>query len=355
MEIQRNISLKPYNTFALEAKAAGFCTVSTVEEIQTLVAQEREQKKFPSLFILGGGSNILFTANVEALVVKIALKGTTILHETATTLDVEIAAGEEWDSAVQNAVTQNWGGLENLSLIPGSVGAAPVQNIGAYGVELQNVLVSVRGIMRSTGEKRELSCEECSFGYRDSIFKRDLREKFIITSVVLRLQKNPTTVSDLAISYGALTEEIERLFLGVRREDYTIQHVRSAVCSVRRSKLPNPAVIGNAGSFFKNPTVPYEIYNRIKSTYPEVPSFPVSEKLVKIPAGWMIERCDWKGKHLTPSSDAAVHDKQALVLVNHGAARGEEILELSRQIQASVYEHFGVTLETEVNIFPSIR
>ncbi|MBL7993190.1 MAG: UDP-N-acetylmuramate dehydrogenase [Candidatus Kapabacteria bacterium] len=351
MEIQRNISLKPYNTFALEAKAAGFCTVSTVEEIQTLLAQEREQKKFPSLFILGGGSNILFTANVEALVVKIALKGTTILHETATTLDVEIAAGEEWDNAVQNAVTQNWGGLENLSLIPGSVGAAPVQNIGAYGVELQNVLVSVRGIMRSTGEKRELSCEECFFGYRDSIFKRDLREKFIITSVVLRLQKNPTTVSELSVSYGALAEEIERLFLGVRREDYTIQHVRSAVCSVRRSKLPNPAVIGNAGSFFKNPTVPHEIYNRIKSTYPEVPSFPVSENLVKIPAGWMIERCGWKGKRLMPASDAAVHDKQALVLVNHGAATGEEILELSRQIQSSVQEHFGVALETEVNIF----
>ncbi len=350
MEIQRNISLKPYNTFALEAKAAGFSTVSTVEEIQDLLAQERERKEFSSLLILGGGSNILFTTNVKALVIKIALKGTTILHETATTLDVEVAAGEEWDSVVQNAVIQNWGGLENLSLIPGSVGAAPVQNIGAYGIELQNVLVSVRGVMRSTGEKREFSRDECSFGYRDSIFKRDLREKFIITSVVLRLQKNPTSASDLAISYGALEEEIERLFPGVRREDYTVQHVRSAVCSVRRSKLPNPAVIGNAGSFFKNPTVPREIYNRIKSSYPEVPSFSVSDNLVKIPAGWMIERCGWKGKRLMPNSDAAVHDKQALVLVNYGAATGDEILELSRQIQTSVHEHFGVALETEVNI-----
>lgn len=352
MEIQRNISLKPHNTFGIDAKASGFCRVATIEELQYLLAQEREQQEFPFILILGGGSNILFTDNVNGLVVKIALQGIHILHETATTLDIEVAAGEYWDSVVQYAVAQNWGGLENLSLIPGSVGAAPVQNIGAYGVELQNVIVSVQGILRSTGERRTFSREECEFGYRDSIFKRDLREKFIITSIVLRLRKNPTTAStnDLNISYGALAEETARLFPNIKAQDYTIRHVRESVCAIRRAKLPDPAVIGNAGSFFKNPTVPMETFHRIKSSYPEIPSFPAGEDAVKIPAAWIIERCGWKGKRLTPTSDAAVHDKQALVLINYGAATGIEILELSQQIRASVKERFAIDLETEVNV-----
>jgi UDP-N-acetylmuramate dehydrogenase len=246
-------------------------------------------------------------------------------------------------------VAENWGGLENLSLIPGSVGAAPVQNIGAYGVELQNVLVSVQAVERSTGEIRIFSKEECSFGYRDSIFKREDGKEYIITSVVLRLRKNPT-VHDLNTSYGALRQEIVRLFPSTKAEEYTIAHVRAAVCATRQAKLPNPAIIGNAGSFFKNPTVPLEIYTRIKSTYSQAPSFPVSAEAVKIPAGWMIEECGWRGKHLSATSDAAVHDKQALVLVNHGKASGAEILELSQHIQASVEERFGIRLETEVNI-----
>jgi UDP-N-acetylmuramate dehydrogenase len=349
MEIQHNISLQPYNTFAIDAKADGFCTVATVEELQDILAQERQQREFPFMFILGGGSNILFTKDVGGLVVKMALRGTTIIRETATTLDVEVAAGENWDSVVQNAVTENWGGLENLSLIPGSVGAAPVQNIGAYGVELQNVLVSVQAVERSTGEIRIFSKEECSFGYRDSVFKREEGKEYIITSVVLRLRKNPTA-HDLNTSYGALRQEIVRLFPSTKAEEYTINHVRAAVCATRQAKLPNPAIIGNAGSFFKNPTVPVETYTRIKSTYPQAPSFPVSEETVKIPAGWMIEECGWRGKHLSATSDAAVHDKQALVLVNHGKASGAEILELSQQIRASVEERFGIALETEVNI-----
>lgn len=348
MNIQRNVSLKQYNTFGIDVQAFSFCTIASIEELQRIVVEE--QKKFPSISILGGGSNILLTRDIHALVVRIGLKGIAVVREDEGTLDIEVRAGENWDTFVQHAVRHNWGGIENLSLIPGSVGAAPVQNIGAYGVELKNLILRVQGVMRSSGEIVSLSQEECGFGYRDSVFKRELRDAFIITSVVVRLRKQPSGAS-LQIQYGTLRQELERLFPAISSDLYTIHHVREAVCAIRRSKLPSPDMIGNAGSFFKNPEISLESYHRIKKTYPDVPSFPANTASVKIPAAWLIEKCGWKGKRLSPTSDAAVHDKQALVLVNHGTATGKEILELSGQISLSVQERFGIGLETEVNIW----
>jgi UDP-N-acetylmuramate dehydrogenase len=347
MIIQHNISLKSYNTFGIAATANAFCSVTSMDDLEYLFSHDHLNT--PNALILGGGSNILLTKNLDALVVKIALKGINIIREDTNTVTIEVAAGELWDDVVQYAVSKNWCGLENLSLIPGSMGAAPVQNIGAYSVELKDVIVCVKGMMRSTGELREISALECAFAYRDSIFKRDLRDQYVITSVVMRLLKNPR-VQNLHLEYGALRQELRQLFPTAKPDEYTIAHVREAVCQIRRSKLPDPAIIGNAGSFFKNPEVPFDHYTRIKSQYSDVPFFPAHQaNTVKIPAGWMIEQCAWKGKHLAPNSDAAVHDKQALVLVNHGTADGMEILELSQKIRASVEERFGIRLEMEVN------
>ncbi len=346
MIIQHNISLKPYNTFGIAATANAFCTVTSMDDLDYLF--QHHPLNAPNTHILGGGSNILLTQNLDALVVQLSLKGITIIREDTETVDIEVAAGERWDDVVQYAVSQNWGGIENLSLIPGSAGAAPVQNIGAYGVELRNVVVCVKGMMRQTGEMREISARECAFAYRDSIFKHDLRDAYVITSVVMRLVKSPGA-HDLHCDYGALRQELAQLFPTTKSDEYTVSHVREAVCAIRRSKLPDPAIIGNAGSFFKNPEVSSEEFARIKSVYPNVPFFPAKANTVKIPAGWMIEQCAWKGKRLSLDSDAAVHDKQALVLVNHGTANGSDILALAEKIRTSVEERFGVRLEMEVN------
>lgn len=348
MTILRNYSLKQHNTFGLEAKANAFCRAETLPELQEIL--HGEAPNFQQIRVLGGGSNILLTQHLDALVINIALKGIAILHETTETIDVEVQAGEIWDEWVQYAVGHNWGGVENLSLIPGSVGAAPVQNIGAYGVELQDTILAVKGIQRSSEEMLTMTKEQCRFGYRDSIFKQSLREQIIITSVVMRLKKNPQP-KDLHTHYGAIEQEIRRIYPALQIHERSIYHVREAVCAIRRSKLPNPAQIGNAGSFFKNPEIPLSQYQAIKQQYPEAPSFPVSEQVIKLPAAWLIEQCGWKGKRLHASSDAAVHDKQALVLVNYGAAKGEELLELSRQIQQDVQERFGVVLSPEVNVW----
>ncbi|MCS6807251.1 MAG: UDP-N-acetylmuramate dehydrogenase [Bacteroidota bacterium] len=346
--IRWNYSLQPHNTFGLHAFARAFAYARSIDELQMLLSVQAP--KFATTKILGGGSNIVLTGDLDALVIKIALQGITVLEESATTLDIEIAAGEEWDTIVRYAVQRNWGGIENLSCIPGTVGAAPVQNIGAYGVELCEYVRTVKCIARSTGEIFELSNAECLFGYRDSIFKHALREEAIITSLVLRLRKNPQ-LGDLRLHYGTVEQELHSLFPHVSRNSYTIRHVREAVSSIRRSKLPDPTTVGNAGSFFKNPDIPLEHYRLLQARYPEIPGFILSGTRVKVPAAWMIEQCGWKGKRLHAHSDAAVHDRQSLVLVNYGRAHGKEIVELSQQIQQSVRERFGIDLVPEVNIW----
>ncbi len=343
MILQHNYPLKPHNTFALDVFAEQFVSISSEEELREVFRSEQGARP---VFVLGGGSNVLFTQNVQGLVCKIALTGIRIVRETAETLDVECAAGEGWDDVVRTAVQQNWGGIENLSLIPGSIGAAPVQNIGAYGVELKDVLVSVQGMMRDTGEMRTLTQEECKFGYRDSIFKRDLRNKFVITSVMMRLRKNPTA-NNLHTSYGAIREELTKLFPETPHESYTVHHVSEAVRSIRRSKLPDPAVLGNAGSFFKNPEVSRNVYERLHAEHPAMPVFVLDSGKVKIPAAWLIEQTGWKGRK---DGDAGMHAQQALVLVNYGNATGQDLVRLSERVRADVFAKFALQLETEVNI-----
>jgi UDP-N-acetylmuramate dehydrogenase len=343
MIIEHNISLKPHNTFGLESYAAAFVRVTTTDELRAALMAGRDFKR---VLVLGGGSNMLLTQDVDGLVIKIELRGMNIIHETASTLDVECAAGEVWDDVVQRAVEQNWCGIENLSLIPGSIGASPVQNIGAYGVELKDVLLSVQGMMRDSGEMRTFTKQECAFGYRDSIFKRELSNRFVITSVTMRLRKNPTA-ADLNTSYGAIREEIAILRPNANTDEYTVHDVSEAVRRIRHSKLPDPAVLGNAGSFFKNPEVSRDVYERVHAQFPAVPAFMLDSGLVKIPAGWLIEQVAWKGKRV---GDAGMHAQQALVLVNYGNATGQELVRVAGEARAAVQEKFGIELETEVNI-----
>jgi UDP-N-acetylmuramate dehydrogenase len=356
MTIEHNYSLQEHNTFGIAALAAAFCEPANLDDIRAALRwhHSMEHKENERLLVLGGGSNMLFTSeHIEGFVMKIALRGVEVVRDDAHTVELDVAAGESWDAFVEYAVSQHWCGVENLSLIPGTVGAAPVQNIGAYGVELKDVVVSVQAIIRDTGEERTFTLAECAFGYRDSVFKRYLCDRCIITSVRMRLRKG-VRGEHLNTGYGALREETARIYPAVPPEAYTVRQIREAVCTIRRSKLPDPRVIGNAGSFFKNPEVAFTVYQRIVSEYPAVPAFMLDSGLVKIPAGWLIEQCDWKGKRLEDSygrlSDAGVHDKQALVLVNHGAAKGAEILALADAVCASVRERFGVNLETEVNV-----
>jgi UDP-N-acetylmuramate dehydrogenase len=343
MTIEHNISLKPHNTFGLDIRAMALVRVRTLEELRIALVMGRDFKR---VLVLGGGSNMLLTQDIDGLVIKIELCGITITHETASNLDLECAAGEVWDDMVQKAVEQNWCGIENLSLIPGCIGAAPVQNIGAYGVELKDVLVSVQGMMRDSGEIRTFTQQECAFGYRDSIFKRELKDHIIITSVTMRLRKNPTA-QDLNTSYGAIQQEIAAARPTATSDKYTLQDVSEAVRRIRQSKLPDPAVLGNAGSFFKNPEVLRDVYERIQTQFPAAPAFMLDSGLVKIPAGWLIEQCGWKGRRI---GDAGMHTQQALVLVNYGNATGQDLVRVAGEVRASVQEKFGIRLETEVNI-----
>lgn len=336
--VQENTSLRKLNTFRLSARARHFVELTSLEAMEELIAHPVFRGS--SRTILGGGSNVLFTKDVDGLVIKSAIAGRRILEESDDEVVVEVGAGEGWHALVLHCVERNWGGIENLSLIPGSVGAAPIQNIGAYGVELESVLEWVEGVELPTGRKRRLTPSECQFGYRDSIFKRSLRENFFISSVTLRLTKRNHR---LVTQYASLNQMLTTKKITAP----TIGDISSAVIEIRRSKLPDPAVIGNAGSFFKNPTVAATVFDALKKSFPGIPSYPAENQSVKIPAGWLIEQCGWKGKRF---GDAGVHEKQALVLVNYGQASGEEILRLSEQIQVDVLKKFGVTLITEVNI-----
>jgi UDP-N-acetylmuramate dehydrogenase len=330
----KNINLKHFTTFGVSAIATHFASFSSEEEARTLTKNNTEE-----LLILGGGSNLLLTKDFKGLVLKNEIKGIT-LHETnENSVVLKVGAGEVWHEFVLNTIAQGYYGIENMSLIPGSVGASPMQNIGAYGVEIKDVFEKLEALEIQTGKIHTFSKEACAFGYRESIFKRALKGKFIITQVFFRLSLH----KKVSTHYGAIESEL--LKQGVSNP--TSKDVSNAVIAIRSSKLPNPKELGNAGSFFKNPVVNIEIYNKIKEKYTDAPSYPIDEKTVKVPAGWLIEAAGWKGKKI---GECGVHKNQALVLVNYGGATGNEIYNLSSEIIEDIERKFSITLEREVNI-----
>lgn len=332
MTIQENKSLKNHNTFGIDAKAKRFVEATKLNDLQKLVRTEKD------FFVLGGGSNLLLTRDIEKLVVHINLKGISIAQEDRQYIYITAMAGENWHEFVTYCVSKNYGGLENLSLIPGNVGTSPIQNIGAYGVELKDVFESLEALEIKTGELRKFYLDDCKFGYRDSVFKNELKGEYIIVNVTFKLTKEQ---HQLNISYGAIKEHL-------KSGEPTIQEIADAVIKIRSSKLPDPKVIGNSGSFFKNPIISVALFLVLKKKYPEIPNYPVSDTLVKIPAGWLIDQLGFKGKKF---GSCGVYEKQALVLVNYGNATGKEVLDLSLHIKKQVKDHFGIELETEVNVF----
>lgn len=335
MKIQENISLKPFTTFGIDKKAKFFTTVETLDELKATLLAAKE-KQLP-VFILGGGSNILLTRDIDGLVIKLEIKGIHLVKEEGDQLWVEVGAGEMWHELVLHSIAQDWAGLENLSLIPGTVGASPMQNIGAYGVEIKDVFDRLQAMHRETLEMQSFDAEACQFGYRESVFKQTFKDQYVITSVTFRLSKTP----NFHLEYGAIREVLADNGI----DQPSIRAISDAVIQIRQSKLPDPKEIGNAGSFFKNPTIPNAQFDALKASYPSIPGYPSAEG-VKVAAGWLIEQTGWKGKRI---GEVGVHAKQALVLVNYGGGTGEEIKKLSEQIQASVYDKFGIQLQAEVN------
>ena len=338
INVEKNISLLPYNTFGIQVNARFFCKIGTVAQLQELIGSSL-YKKEPRL-ILGGGSNILFTKDFQGLVVHVEMMGIETLMETDERILIKVGAGESWHDFVMHCVNRDWGGIENLSLIPGTVGAAPIQNIGAYGIEIANVIERVEGVDASTGLVRLFEKDECRFEYRQSAFKLELKEKIFISSVTLTLTKKNHRFD---IHYGAIRDTLQQH----RVDEVTVKKISDAVIQIRQSKLPDYRKVGNAGSFFKNPTMTKERLQQLQKNYPQVPFYPSDNQNVKVPAGWLIEQCGWKGKR---TNNIGVHALQALVLVNYGGGTGEEILQLAEQIQSSVKEKFDVHLTPEVNI-----
>jgi UDP-N-acetylmuramate dehydrogenase len=336
VQIEKNKSLKAFNTFGIEARAPYFCEVSSVEDVQEVLQQEH-LRSMP-LLILGGGSNVLFTRDPEGLVLLNRIRGVQQQQEDAEHAWVRVGGGENWHDFVLYTIAQGWGGLENLSLIPGTVGAAPMQNIGAYGVEIKDTFSQLEAVDRSNGQIRTFSGEECEFGYRSSIFKTRAKDQYVITSVTFKLHK----IHRFTTTYGDIQKTLDEL--GIR--DLSIKAISEAVIRIRQSKLPDPRQIGNAGSFFKNPVISRQLFDELQQEFPNMPHYPQEEGWVKVPAGWLIEQCGWKGHR---RGQLGVHDRQALVLVNHGGARGSDIKQLAQDIQASVEEKFRIPLETEVN------
>lgn len=331
--MQKNISLQPYNTFGIDANAQRFQAITSVEELKETLKLEQ-----PSL-ILGSGSNILLTNDVKGLVLKNEIFGIEIISENKREAIVRFGAGENWHQAVCWALDQNLGGIENLSLIPGTIGAAPIQNIGAYGVELQQVFVELEAVYLKSGRRKIFKGEDCKFGYRDSVFKRRLKGKVFITSVTLRLTKQHT----LNLKYGAINTTLKEN--GIQKPD--IRDVSKAVIQIRQSKLPDPAKLGNSGSFFKNPEISVKQFKALQHKFPAIVFYELPDNKVKVPAGWLIEQCGWKGKKV---GNTGAHSRQSLVLVNYGGATGKEVWELALQIKNSVLEKFGILLTAEVNI-----
>lgn len=330
-------SLKPYNTFGIDVKAKEFIIVSSLSELQSVLEKYQNNE----IFVLGGGSNMLLTQDIEKSVIHINLKGIKIVNQDENHVWVEAKAGENWHKFVLWTLDNDFGGIENLSLIPGNIGSAPIQNIGAYGVELKDVFDSCKAINIKTQKIKTFTNKECQFGYRESIFKGAEKGKYIILSVILKLTKRNHKIST---SYGVIENELQKNAI----TNPTIQDVSKAVIAIRESKLPNPKEIGNSGSFFKNPVVSKEIFEKAQRQYPEMPFYVVSENEIKIPAGWLIEQSGFKGKRF---GDAGVHEKQALVLVNYGNATGKEIYDLAKTIQQTIFDKFGIEIEMEVNVF----
>lgn len=338
MIVYQNISLKPYNTFGIEAKSAQFVEVNTVEEVQALCITFNLQDR--KTLVLGGGSNILLTGDFDGMVIKMNLKGMDIIREDDQHAWVKALSGEVWNDLVQYTVNKGLGGLENLSLIPGCVGAAPMQNIGAYGAEIKDTFEELFAVEMASGKLVKFTKAECKFGYRESIFKHEAKNKYIIVAVTFKLSKQPLPDT----RYGAITEVLAAK--GIQQPG--IKDVSEAVIEIRTSKLPDPKVLGNSGSFFKNPEIPEAQYESLKTQFPELPGYPAAPGMVKVPAGWLIEQTGWKGKQV---GNTGAHAKQALVLVNYGNATGEEILNLAKTIQKSVKDKFNISIEPEVNIF----
>jgi UDP-N-acetylmuramate dehydrogenase len=336
MEIQHNFSLKKYNTFGIEAKAKQFVAVHSTDELKVILEENKAQKKF----ILGGGSNMLLTKDIDALVIHIDLKGKKIIKENEDFVWIESQAGENWHEFVLWTIDQNFGGLENMSLIPGNVGTTPVQNIGAYGTEIKDTFVSCEAMTIENQEMKTFVKEDCHFGYRESVFKNEAKNQFIITSVVFKLTKRDHKIN---ISYGDITAELAKNSI----TNPTLKDVSNAVIAIRQSKLPDPKELGNSGSFFKNPILLKSDFDKIHQQFPEMKYFDISDTEVKVPAGWLIEQAGFKGKRF---GDAGIHKNQALVLVNYGNATGQEILDVSKNIQETIFKTFGIHIEAEVNV-----
>ena len=334
----QNFSLKPYNTFGLDVRAQQFVEVQSETELIAFLGDAANRKNLK--LILGGGSNLLLTKNIEGLVLHVNLTGKRLVWEDEKRVIVEAQAGESWHAFVLWAIDRNWGGLENMSLIPGNTGTAPMQNIGAYGVELKDVFESLDAINIETGEKRTFSKDDCAFGYRESVFKHVLKGQYIITAVRLNLNKPPHQVST---KYGAIQGELNQK--GITNP--TIKQVSDGVIAIRQSKLPDPKKIGNSGSFFKNPILPEAQVKSLQQKYPDLPVYPASKGFLKVAAGWLIDKTGMKGYR---DGDAGVHKNQALVLVNYGQATGEDILSVARLVISRVHEKFGIALSPEVNI-----
>ncbi|AXG72713.1 UDP-N-acetylmuramate dehydrogenase [Flavobacterium arcticum] len=336
MEILTHHPLKSYNTFGISAFAKEFVATHTIAALSQVLKESSNKK----LFILGGGSNMLLTQDIDALVIHVNLKGKRIVKEDDNHVYVEAMAGENWHEFVLYCIDNNYGGLENLSLIPGNVGTTPIQNIGAYGTEIKDTFVSCQAMNITTQELVTFTKEECEFGYRESIFKNKLKGKYIITSVTFKLTK---TNHKINTSYGDITDKLIDKGIIVP----TIKDVSNAVIAIRQNKLPDPKELGNSGSFFKNPIVAKEEFEKVYINHPLMPHYILSDTEVKVPAGWLIEQSGFKGKRF---GDAGIHAKQALVLVNYGGATGQELLALSKKIQHTVYKNFGINIEAEVNI-----
>ncbi|OXA95475.1 UDP-N-acetylenolpyruvoylglucosamine reductase [Flavobacterium oncorhynchi] len=336
MEIQSNFSLKNYNTFGIEAKAKKFVAVHSIAELKSTLSANKDEGKF----ILGGGSNMLLTKDIEALVIHIDLKGKKIIKEDDDFVWVESQAGETWHDFVLWTIDNNFGGLENMSLIPGNVGTTPVQNIGAYGTEIKDTFVSCEAMNIASQEMKTFTNAECNFGYRESIFKNEVKDQFIITSVIYKLTKRNHKINT---SYGDILAELAKKNI----TEPTLKEVSNAVIAIRQSKLPDPKELGNSGSFFKNPILLKSDFEKIHKKFPDMKFYEVSETEVKVPAGWLIEQAGLKGKRF---GEAGVHKNQALVLVNYGNATGQEILAVSKEVQKTVFETFGIHIEAEVNV-----
>ncbi len=335
IHIKENFSLKSYNTFGINVFAKYFNEFSSVDDLAEILEKFQGHQQM----ILGGGSNILFTKNFDGIILKNNIPGINIINEDEEFVYIKAGAGVSWHQFVMHCVNNNFGGVENLSLIPGKIGASPMQNIGAYGVEVKDVFYELEAWNLAANNIRKFNNADCEFGYRESAFKKKYKGQFVILSVTFRLRKRPL----FNISYGAVSNELDKMNV----HELSIKAISDAVISIRQSKLPDPAIVGNAGSFFKNPEINSHGLHRLTRIEPEIPFYKIDEERFKIPAGWLIERCGWKGFR---KGDAGCYNKQALVLVNYGNASGKEIFALSEKIIASVMKKFGITLEREVNI-----